>query len=97
MYSSFFESIEIIDNNYMNSGKRKYETQLIEKIRVIGSEKYNFDIITFTKNFFMSIENVTKILILFSNDNYFKDWIIPIKVKNTFNIFFRIFKNNINI
>ena len=81
MYSSFFESIEIIDNNYMNSGKRKYETQLIEKIRVIGSEKYNFDIITFTKNFFMSIENVTKILILFSNDNYFKDWIIPIKVK----------------
>ena len=81
----------------MNSGKRKYETQLIEKIRVIGSEKYNFDIITFTKNFFMSIENVTKILILFSNDNYFKDWIIPIKVKNTFNIFFRIFKNNIII
>ena len=97
MYSSFFESIEIIDNNYMNSGKRKYETQLIEKIRVIGSEKYNFDIIIFTKNFFISIENVTKILILFSNDNYFKDWIIPIKVKNTFNIFFRIFKNNIII
>ena len=71
MYSSIFESIEIIDNNYMNSGERKYETQLIEKIRVIGSEKYNFDIIIFTKNFFISIENVTKILILFSNDNYF--------------------------
>ena len=80
----------------MNSEKRQYETQLIENIRVIGSEKDNFDIITFTKNFFMGIENV-KIWKLFSNDNYFKDWIIPIKVKKIFIIFFIIFKNNIII
>ena len=58
MYSSFFESIEIIDNNYMNSVKRQYDTQLIENIRVIACENDNFNIITFTKNFFMSIENV---------------------------------------
>ena len=80
----------------MNSVKRQYDTQLIENIRVIACENDNFNIITFTKNFFMSIENV-KIWKLFSNDNYFKDWIIPIKVKNTFTIFFIIFKNNIII
>ncbi len=42
----------------MNSEKRQYETQLIENIRVIGYEKDNCDIITFTKNFFMGIEDV---------------------------------------
>ncbi len=42
----------------MNSEKRQYETQLIENIRVIACEKYIFNIIAFTKNFFMSIENV---------------------------------------
>ena len=54
MYSSFFESIEIIDNNYMNSVKRQNETQLIENIRVIACEKDNFNIITFIKNFYMT-------------------------------------------
>jgi hypothetical protein len=85
MYSSFFESKEIIDKNYINSEKRQYEAQLIENIRVICSEKDNFDTITFTKSFVTNIDNFTKILKFFSNDNFFKDWIIPIKAKNTYN------------
>ncbi len=95
MYSSFFESIEIIDKNYKNSEKGQYETQIIENIRVISSEKDNFDTITFTKNFITNTDNFTKILKYFSNDNYFKDWIIPIKGKNTFNFVFPYWMHSI--
>ena len=95
MYSSFFESIEIIDKNYKNSEKGQYETQIIENIRVISSEKDNFDTITFTKNFITNTDNFTKILKFFSNDNYFKDWIIPIKGKNTFNFVFPYWMHSI--
>ena len=95
MYSSFFESIEIIDKNYKNSEKGQYESQIIENIRVISSEKDNFDTITFTKNFITNTDNFTKILKFFSNDNYFKDWIIPIKGKNTFNFVFPYWMHSI--
>ena len=85
LYSNFFESKEIIDNNYLKSEKREYETKLIENIRVICSEKDNFDTITFKKEFIMNIDIIKKFLEYFSGENFFRDWIIPVNTKNIYN------------
>ena len=85
LYSNFFESKEIIDSNYLKSEKRENELKLIENIRVICSEKDSFDTITFKKDFILNIETIKKFFEYFSGDNYFRDWIIPIKVQNVYN------------
>ena len=85
LYSNFFESKEIIDNNYIKSEKREYETKFIENIRVVCSEKDNFDTITFKKEFIMNIDTIKKYMEYFSRENYFIDWIVPINAKNIFN------------
>ena len=85
LYSNFFESNEIIDNNYLKSEKREYETKFIENIRVICSEKDNFDTITFKKEFIMNIDTIKKFMEYFSGENFFRDWIIPVNAKNIYN------------
>ena len=84
-YSYFFESKEIIDSNYLKSEKREYETKFIENVRVLCSEKDNFDTITFKKEFIMNIDTIKKYMAFFSGENYFRDWIIPINAKNVYN------------
>ena len=61
------------------------EKKFIENIRIIFDENDNCDIITFTKDFIMNIENIKKFLEFFSGNNYFKDWLIPINVQNLYN------------
>ena len=97
LYTSFFESKEIADNNnnHKNNEKKKFENKLMENIRVISSEKDNFDTITFNKNFIMNNDNVKKFLEHFSNNNYFKDWIIPIRFKNVYNFVLPYWMHNI--
>ena len=85
LYSNFFESKEIIDNDYLKSEKREYETKFIENIRVICSEKDNFDTITFKKEFIMNIDMIKKNMEYFSGENFFRDWIIPVNAKNIYN------------
>ena len=85
LYSNFFESNEIIDSNYLKSEKREYETTFIENIRVICSEKDNFDTITFKKEFIMNIEAIKKFMEYFSGENFFRDWIIPVNTNNIYN------------
>ena len=85
LYSTFFESKEIIDKNYINSEKREYEKKFIEYIRVICYEKDNYDTITFTKEFIMNNDLIKKYLEYFSNNNYFRDWLVPINAKNIYN------------
>ena len=95
LYSSFFESKEIIDKDYLKSEKREYENKLIENIRVISSEKDNFDIITFKKEFIMNIDSIKKFFDYFSGENYFKDWVIPINAKNVYNFVLPYWMHNI--
>ena len=85
LYSSFFESKEVIDSNYLKSEKREYEVKFIENIRVICSEKDFFDTITFKKDFILNVDTIKKNLDFFANENYFRDWIIPINAKNIYN------------
>ena len=85
LYNNFFESKEIIDNNYIKSEQREYEKNFLENLRVACSEKDNFDTITFKKDFIMNTDSFKKFLEFFSGENYFKDWIIPINVKNVYN------------
>ena len=85
LYSSFFESKEVIDSNYLKSEKREYEVKFIENIRVICSEKDFFDTITFNKDFILNVDTIKKNLDFFANENYFRDWIIPINAKNIYN------------
>ena len=85
LYSSFFESKEVIGSNYLKSEKREYEVKFIENIRVICSEKDFFDTITFKKDFILNVDTIKKNLDFFANENYFRDWIIPINAKNIYN------------
>ena len=82
---NYFAIKEIVDENYIHSEKRKMEKKFIENIRIIFDENDNCDIITFTKDFIMNIENIKKFLEFFSGNNYFKDWLIPINVQNLYN------------
>ena len=84
LYSNFFESKEIIDSNYLKSEKRENEIKFIENIIVINSEKDDFDTITFKKDFIMNTDIIKKYLEYFSGENYFKDWVLPINVKNVY-------------
>ena len=83
--NNYFGIKEIVDENYIHSEKRKMEKKFIENIRIIFDENDNCDIITFTKDFIMNIENIKKFLEFFSGNNYFKDWLIPINVQNLYN------------
>ena len=83
--SNFFETKEIIDSNYLKSEKREYEIKLIENIKVICSEKDIFDTITFKKDFIMNVDTIRKFFDFFANENYFRDWVIPINAKNVYN------------
>ena len=85
LINNFFEINEIIDENYINSDKRKFEKKIIDNIRVICDQNDNFDTITFTKDFIMNIDNIKKFLEFFSENNFFKDWLIPINFKNIYN------------
>ena len=85
LYSNFFEEKEIIDKDYLKSEKRDMEKKFIENIRVICSERDNYDTITFTKEFIMNNDEIKKYFEYFSSENYFKDWLIPINAKNVFN------------
>ena len=85
LLDNYFAIKEIVDKNYIHSEKRKMEKKFIENIRIIFDENDNCDIITFTKDFIMNIENIKKFLEFFSGNNYFKDWLIPINVQNLYN------------
>ena len=85
LLDNYFAIKEIVDENYIHSEKRKMEKKFIENIRIIFDENDNCDIITFTKDFIMNIENIKKFLEFFSGNNYFKDWLIPINVQNLYN------------
>ena len=95
-YNYFFESNEIIDSNYIKSEKREYETSFIENVRVLCSEKDNFDTITFKKEFIMNIDTIKKYMDFFSGENYFRDWIIPINAKNVYNFVLPYWMHNNN-
>ena len=94
LYNSFFESNEVVDINYIKSEERENEKNFLENIRVICSEKDNFDTITFKKDFIMNVDSLKKYLEFFSGKNYFKDWIIPINVKNVYNFVFPNWMHN---
>ena len=94
--SNFFESKEIIDANYLKSEKREYEVKLIENIKVICTEKDNFDTITFKKDFLLNVETIKKNLDYFTNENYFRDWVIPINAKNMYNFVLPYWMHNTN-
>ena len=85
LLNNYFAIKEIVNENYIHSEKRKMEKKFIENIRVIFDENDNCDIITFTKDFIMNVENIKKFLEFFSGNNYFKDWLIPINVQNLYN------------
>ena len=85
LYSNYFEMKEIIDKEYLKSEKRENEKKFIECIRVMCSQKEEYDTITFTNEFMMDIDTIKKNLEYFSGDNYFKDWLMPINTKNMYN------------
>ena len=85
LLSNYFDINEIIDENYLHSDKRKQEKKFIDNIRVICDQNDNCDMITFTKEFIMNIDNIKKFLEFFSGNNFFQDWLIPINVQNIYN------------
>ena len=85
LFSSYFEMKEIIDKEYMNSEKRENEKKFIEYLRVMCSQKEEYDTITFTNEFIMDIDTIKTNFEYFSGDNYFKDWLMPINAKNMYN------------
>jgi len=61
LYSSYFEMKEIIDKEYMKSEKRENEKKFIDYIRVMCSQKEEYDTITFTNEFIKDIDTIKKI------------------------------------
>ena len=96
LYSNFFESKEIIDKDYINSQKREYEKKFIENIRVICSEKDNYDTITFTKEFIMNIDTIKDNLKFFTGEKYFREWLVPINAKNIYNFILPYWMHNLD-
>ena len=96
LYSNFFESKEIIDKDYINSKQREYEKNFIDNIRVICSEKDNYDTITFTKEFIMNTDKIKDNLKFFTDEKYFREWLVPINAKNIYNFILPYWMHNLD-
>ena len=90
-YENFF-SLECTTNNYKmfnseESVRREKEKRFIDNIKLLSLEdKTNIiDTLTLNKDFLMNFKEVKDFLKYFSNNKYFQDWLLPIKINNIYN------------
>ena len=94
IYDNFFLMQEVLDDNYIKSDKREIEKKFIEKIRIFCTDNDLYDTITFSKEFLTNIDQMKYFLSNFSGDNYFRDWLLPIKANNVYNFVLPLWMHN---
>jgi hypothetical protein len=76
------------------SEKREKEKKLIDNIKLLSLEENTIDTLTLNRDILVNFKEIKEFLKYFSNDNYFHDWLLPIKVDNIYNFVFPQWMHN---
>ena len=88
-FGNFF-SIEYPGTNYnmlnaKESEKRDKEKKFIDNINILSLDENALDTITLNKEILSNFKVLKNFFQFFSGDEYFQDWLLPIKVKDIYN------------
>ena len=88
-YENYFK-IQYTENKYniFNKNevkKRDVEKNFIDKVKILSLEENNLDTLTLSKDILIDCQQIKFFLKFFSDDKYFQDWLLPIKVNNIYN------------
>ena len=84
-FSTEFPGINCSMFNLKESEKRDKEKKFIDNIKILSLEENILDTITLNKDILSNFKELKDFLKFFSGDNYFQDWLLPIKVKDIYN------------
>ena len=91
LYENYF-SLQYPKNDYKmfnneESERREKEKKFIDNIKLLSLEDNTsiIDTLTLDKEFLMNLKEMKNFFKYFSNDKYFQDWLLPIKVNNIYN------------
>jgi hypothetical protein len=65
--------------------KREKEKKLIDNIKLLSLEENTIDTLTLNRDIIANFKEIKEFLKYFSDDKYFQDWLLPIKVDNIYN------------
>ena len=88
-YENFF-TMECEGINYnmfdkKETEKREKEKKLIDNIKLLSLEENTIDTLTLNRDIIANFKEIKEFLKYFSDDKYFQDWLLPIKVDNIYN------------
>ena len=88
-YENFFR-IKYLNNNYNLFNKdevkrRDIEKNFIDKVKILSIDENILDTLTLSKDILIDSKQIKFFLKFFSKNEYFQDWLLPIKVKNIYN------------
>ena len=88
-YENFF-SLQCKGTNYnmfdkKETERREKEKKLMDNIKLLSLEENIIDTFTLNRDILGNSKEIKEFLKYFSNDRYFQDWLLPIKVDNIYN------------
>ena len=89
-YENYFKIVYKNTNNFCMFNekevkKRDVEKNFIDKIKFICLEQDYLDTFTLSRDILIDCSKIKYFLKFFSDDKYFQDWLLPIKVNNIYN------------